>query len=214
MKVQSVWVALTLTAACGPRPLTRDEAADLISKSLALRASEQLQLATPSGCFLLAGRTEVSGSDVERDPQLAASPYLLSTVRRERELGLIEFEFSEMPADSSVPPVECGRVRTALRAGEASGPAGAQSRFVAWKTMPSDKAMAAGLQSGQTFLYLRQTLIDITQLNRKDDGTMVAEYRWHWAPSYEGEHLGIQASEPMIGKTRFKNAGGGWRVVR
>ncbi len=213
MKVQAVWVALTLTAGCGSRPLTRNEAADLISKSLALRANEQLQLATPSGCFLLTTREELTGSDVERDPQLAGSPYLLSTLRRERELGLVEFEFSETPADAAVPPLECGRFRAAPT-GAASRPQAARSKYVAWKTMPSDKAMAAGLHAGQTFLYLRQTLIDITHLTSKDDGTMVAEFRWRWAPSYEGEHLGIQASEPMIGRMRFRNTPDGWHVVR
>jgi hypothetical protein len=74
--------------------------------------------------------------------------------------------------------------------------------------------MAAGLRPGETFPNLRQTLIAITQLNRKDDGTVIAEYRWHWAPSYEGEHLGIQASEPITGRVRFRHVADGWRLVR
>lgn len=214
MKHHIVWFALTLMVGCGPSPLTRDEAADLLSKSLALSSSENLQLATPSGCFVLARRAEVSGADVERDPQLAGLPYLLSTLRRERELGLVEFEFFETPAEAPVPPLGCGQLWAAQHAGDTNTAAAARSKLVAWKTVPSDKAMAAGLQPGETFLYLRRTLIAITRLDRKDEGTIVAEYRWQWAPSYEGEHLGIQASEPFTGKARFRNAGDGWRLVR
>jgi hypothetical protein len=74
--------------------------------------------------------------------------------------------------------------------------------------------MAAGLQPGQTFLYLRQTLLDVTRLEIKDDGTAVAEYSWRWAPSYEGEHLGIRAPEPVTARARFRSADGAWRLVR
>jgi hypothetical protein len=214
MKHDKVWLALTLMMACGPSPLTRDEAADLLSKSLGLSSSENLQLATPSGCFILARRAEVSGADVERDPQLAGMPYLLSTLRRERELGLVEFEFFETPADAPIPPPGCRHLWAAQHVRDANAAAAARSKLVAWKTTPSDKAIASGLQPGQTFLYLRRTLIAITGWTRRPDGTVVAEFRWRWAPSYEGEHLGIQASEPITSRVRFRNAGDGWRVVR
>jgi len=42
-----------------------------------------------------AGTRPSHSADVERDPQLAGLPYLLSTLRRERELELVEFEFAE-----------------------------------------------------------------------------------------------------------------------
>jgi len=156
----------------------------------------------------------VSGADVERDPQLAGMPYLLSTLRRERELGLVEFEFFETPADAPIPPPGCRHLWAAQHVRDANAAAAARSKLVAWKTTPSDKAIAAGLQPGQTFLYLRRTLIAITGWTRRPDGTVVAEFRWRWAPSYEGEHLGIQASEPITSRVRFRNAGDGWRVVR
>jgi hypothetical protein len=213
------WLTLVivamLTVGCGPSPLTRDEASDLLSKALELGAAEDLQLATPSGCFTLPRNAPVHSADVELDPQLAGLPYLLSTLRRERELELVEFEFAETTLDAPVPPPGCGQLwATARRAADAKAAAAARSKLVAWKTIPSDKAIAAGLQPGATFPYLRKTLIAITQLNKKDDATVVAEYRWRWAPSYEGEHLGIKASEPMTGKARFRNQGDGWRLVR
>jgi hypothetical protein len=211
---RAVWFALALAAACGPSPLTREEAAGLLSKSPALSNSESLRLAMPSGCFILARRADVSGADVERDPKLTELPYLRDTLHRERELGLVDFQFFEAPADAPAPPTGCGRLWATAHAGDADAAAAARSKLVVWKTVPSDKAMAAGLQPGQTFLYLRQTLIAITRLDRKDDGTVVAEYRWHWAPSYEGEHLGIRASEPITSRARFRNAGNGWRLVR
>jgi hypothetical protein len=206
-----LWLALTLTVGCGPTPLTREEAADLLSKTLESGTTENLQLATPSGCFALPRNATASSTDVEQDPQLAALPYLMSTLRRERELELVEFEFAETPLDAPVPPSGCGRLWATQHANAA---AAARSKLVAWKTVPSDKAIAAGLRPGETFPYLRKTLIAITQLTRKDDGTMVAEYQWHWAPSYEGEHLGIRPSEPFSGRARFRNPGDGWRLVR
>jgi hypothetical protein len=206
-------LALTFASGCGRPTLGLDEAAGLLSRSLASSESEHLQLATPSGCFLLARRDDIKNTDVERDPQIARLPYVLSTLRRERDLGLIEFEFSETPADAPVPPTGCGQLWAAQHAG--AEPVATASRFklVVWKATPSDKAIAAGLQPGQTFLYLRKTLIDIVRLIRKDNDTMIAEYRWRWAPSYEGEHLGIQPSTPMAGKARFKNNGDGWRLA-
>jgi hypothetical protein len=206
-----LWLALTLTFGCGPSPLTREEASDLLSKTLEQGATENLQLATPSGCFTLPRNATASSKDVEHDPQLAALPYLVSTLRRERELELVEFEFAESPSDTPVPPSGCGQLWATQRTNAASA---ARSKLVAWKTVPSDKAIAAGLRPGETFPYLRQTLIAITDLSRKPDGTVVAEYRWHWAPSYEGEHLGIQPSAPLTGRARFRNPGDGWRLVR
>jgi hypothetical protein len=207
-------LALALSPGCTRSGLGLDEAADLLSQSLAASESEHLQLATPSGCFLLARRDEIKNTDVERDPQIARLPYVLSTLRRERDLGLIEFEFSETPADAPVPPMGCGQLWAAQHAGAAPVAAASRFKFVVWKATPSDKAMAAGLQPGETFLYLRKTLIDVVRLSKKDSETMIAEYRWRWAPSYEGEHLGIQPSGPMAGKARFKNSGGGWRLAR
>ena len=209
-----LWFTLAFTVGCGPSALTREGAADLLANALERDAGQNLQLATLSGCFTLAPKARVHNSDVELDPQLAGLPYLMSTLRIERELGLIEFEFAESPMDAPVPPSGCGRLWAAQHAAHASTNAAAQSKLVAWKSIPSDKAMAAGLQPGDTFPYLRKTLIAVTQLTRKDDGTVIAEYRWHWAPSYEGEHLGIQASAPIPGRARFRNPGDGWRLVR
>jgi hypothetical protein len=205
---------LPLTVACGPSPLTRDEASDLLSKSLASGGTENLQLATPSGCFALARNANVNSADVERDPHLAGLPYLLSTLRRERELGLVEFEFAEVPSDAAVPPSGCADLWAAQHAATTGGAPGARSKLIAWKTMPSDKAMAAGLQPGETFPYLHKTLIAITQLIPKDDGTVVVEYRWHWAPSYESEHLGVQAAEAITSRARFRHVGNSWRLAR
>jgi hypothetical protein len=214
VKYQAVWWSLALMAGCGPSPLTRDQAAQLISKSLELSSPETLQLATPSGCFILARRADVRSADITRDPQLAALPYLRNTLDRERELGLVEFEFSETPADAPFPPQGCGQLWATQHADGTTRDAAARSKLIVWKTVPSDKAMAAGLQPGQTFLYLRRTLIAITRLDSKDGGTMVAAYQWRWAPSYEGEHLGIQPSEPFPGTARFRKVGGEWRMAR
>jgi hypothetical protein len=212
MRRNIVWLALGLSAACGPGPLTREGAADLIAKSL--NASETLQLATPKGCFALPRGTEVRSADVERDPQLARAPYLVSTLRRERELELVEFEFTETSADAAAPPAGCGQLWATQHATEAKGAGAGRLKLVLWTTVPSDKAMAAGLQPGQTFLYLRQTLIAVTKLETRNDGTVLAEYRWRWAPSYEGEHLGIQPSDAFAGRARFRNVGDGWRLAR
>src|SRR5258707_3355889 len=153
-----LWFALTLTVGCGPSALTREEAADLIARTLEQRTAENLQLATPSGCFAVARNATVKSGDVERDPQLAALPYLLSTLRLERELGLVEFEFAEATLDAPVPAPGCGHLSVTWPNAAGSN-AAARSKLVAWKTVPSDKAIAAGLQPGDTFPYLRQTLI-------------------------------------------------------
>ena len=44
-----LWLALMSTAGCGTAPLTREEATDLLSKTLESGTTENLQLATPSG---------------------------------------------------------------------------------------------------------------------------------------------------------------------
>ena len=131
-----LWFTLAFTVGCGPSALTREGAADLLANALERDAGQNLQLATLSGCFTLAPKARVHNSDVELDPQLAGLPYLMSTLRIERELGLIEFEFAESPMDAPVPPSGCGRLWAAQHAAHASTNAAAQSKLVAWKSNP------------------------------------------------------------------------------
>jgi hypothetical protein len=206
-----VWLVLILSVACGRPQLTVEQAADLLSQSPALSGVENLQLVAPSGCFVVDRSAEVRSADVQRDPRLVELLYVRDALRRDLELGLVEFEFNEAPASSQTPPEGCDEQLWRSH----SNPGASQSlKLVAWKAVPSDRAIAAGLQMGQTFLYRRQTLGAITRLVRQDDDTMLVEYSWHWAPSYEGAHLGIPASPPAKGTATLTRSDQGWRVAR
>ena len=58
-----------------------------------------------------------------------------------------------------------------------------------------------------------QTLGAITRLVRQDDASVRVEYSWHWAPSYEGGHLGIPTSAPTRGTATLRQTDQGWRVA-
>jgi hypothetical protein len=208
----AVWLVLVCSIGCGQPQLTIEQAADLLSTSAALSAVENLQLVAPSGCFVVDRDAEVHASDVERDPHLIELQYVLGALRRDLELGLIEFEFSEASESSLMPPEGCDE--QLWRSHGSDGTLSAQPlKLVAWKTVPSDKAIAAGLRPGQTFLYRRQTLGAITRLVRQDDASVRVEYSWHWAPSYEGGHLGIPTSAPTRGTATLRQTDQGWRVA-
>ena len=76
----------------------------------------------------------------------------------------------------------------------------------------SDHLTAAPEQDPGPALVNR-TLGTITRLVRQDDGTMLVEYTWHWAPTYEGAHLGIPASSPAQGKATLTRSAQVWRVA-
>jgi hypothetical protein len=208
-----VWLVLVWSIGCGQPPLTIEQAADLLSNSPALSGIDNLQLVAPSGCFTLDREAEVRIADIWTDSHLGEHQYARGALRRALELGLIEFEFSEASAGPSTPPAGCDE--QLWRSHSSDGTSSAQrTKLVAWKTVPSDKAIAAGLQTGQTFLYRRQTLGAITRLVRQDDATIRVEYSWHWAPSYEGGHLGIPTSAPARGVAMLRRTEQGWRVAQ
>jgi hypothetical protein len=205
------WLVLGFSVACGRPQLSVEQAADLVSNSQALSGVEHLQLVAPSGCFIIDRDAEIHAADIRRDPRLNELQYVRDALRRDLELGLVEFEFNEAPARSQTAPEGCDEQ---LWRSHSNAGASQSLKLVAWKTVPSDRAIAAGLQMGQTFLYRRQTLGAITRLVRQDDTTMLVEYSWHWAPSYEGAHLGIPASAPARGTATLKRSDQGWRVAQ
>jgi hypothetical protein len=149
---------------------------------------------------------------VQRDERVTRLPYLRDTLRRGQEVGLIEFEFREAPLDAPTPLEGCGELWASRNRRGAVGVD--RLKLVAWKAVLSDKAIAAGLQVGQTFLYRRQTLVGIARLVEQEDNTTLVEYSWNWAPTFEGAHLGISASQPVTARATFKRAGSGWRLAR
>jgi hypothetical protein len=208
----SLWFVLAISVACTSPQLTRDQAAELLSKSPALSGIQNLRLVTPSGCFTLDRDAEVRAADVQRDQRLNELSYIRDALDRDLELGLIELEFSEATAGSPKPQGCDQQLWTAYKS-DRFGELDRRLKLVAWKAVPSDKANAAGLHTGQTFLYRRQALIAITKLVRQDDHTSVVEYSWNWAPTYEGLHLGISASPPITSKATFKRSDTGWRFA-
>ena len=207
-----VWLVVVFSVACGPPQLTRETAADVLSKSPALSGVENLQLVTPSGCFTLDRDADIRTAAVQRDPRLNELVYVRDALQRDLELGLVEFEFTKAPVGSVTPPEGCDE--QLWRSHSSDGTSAQQLVLVAWKAVPTDKAIAAGLQPGQTFLYRRQALGEVTRLVRQDHKTTIVEYSWHWAPSYEGEHLGIRASPPARGKATFTLSDNGWHVAQ
>lgn len=207
-----VWLVLVFSVACGQPQLSVQQASDLLSNSPALSGVEHLQLVAPSGCFVVDRDAEIHAADVQRDPRLNELLYVRDALHRDLELGLVEFEFNEAPERSVTPPEGCDE--QLWRSHSRDGTSAQQLKLVAWKAVPTDKALAAGLQMGQTFLYRRQTLGAITRLVRQDDATMFVEYSWHWAPSYEGVHLGIPASAPAKGTATLRRSDQGWRVAQ
>ena len=209
----AVWLVLVCSVGCGQPQLTIEQAADLLSNSPALSGVETLQLVARSGCFTLDREAEVRAADVWKDSHLGELLYAREALRRDLELGLIEFEFSEASAGPLTPPEGCDE--QLWRSHSSDGTLSAQPfKLVAWNTVPSDKAIAAGLQTGQTFLYRRQTLGAITRLERQDDATIRVEYSWHWAPSYEGGHLGFPTSAPARGVATLRRTDQGWCVAQ
>jgi hypothetical protein len=78
----------------------------------------------------------------------------------------------------------------------------------------SDKALAAGMWPGLTFVYRRQTLVEVTRVIQGDAHRSVVEYTSQWAPPFESAHLGIRSSEPFAARAILRRSSGDWRVVQ
>lgn len=144
---------------------------------------------------------------------LSELSYVWDALGRDVDLELIEFEFSEAAAGSPRPPEGCDAQLWTAYKSDRSGESDRRLKLAAWKAVPSDRANAAGLHTGQTFPYGRQALVAITTLVRQDGNTTVVEYSWNWAPTEGGAHLGIRASPPVTSKATFKSSRTDWRLA-
>jgi hypothetical protein len=168
---------------------------------------------TPRGCFALNRNQPLDRNALDRDPGLNEQPALKALVEREQQLDLLDFEFSPAPV-AMVPPAEgCEQLWARYHSGGASNMS-SDTRLVSWRALMSDRAMAAGLQPGQSFIYRRQALIAIGKMTVRDERTTRVEYTWHWEPTFEGAHLGIAASEPSRSTATFTRDGTEWRLKR
>jgi hypothetical protein len=78
----------------------------------------------------------------------------------------------------------------------------------------SDKAMAAGLRPGHTFVSRRRELIAVGKIVMKDQHTALVDYTWHWMPSYETGHIGFAPSEPVRTTATFTRKGKDWSLTQ
>jgi hypothetical protein len=193
--------------------LTVARAAELLMASRSLSGVEQVTYETPHGCFVLDADQRLDGAALDRDPQLAENHQLKALIDRERQLDLLEFEFSPTPIGSTSVPPDCHRQWLAYRSG-AIGVKEPGARLVAWRALMSDKAVAAGLQPGQSFIARRQTLIAIGKIVMRSDQSAAVDYTWHWEPTYEAQHLGFAPTEPRRSVAIFKWDGHAWSVAQ
>jgi hypothetical protein len=207
-------VALAGTClACRSQTLTPAQVAELLAKSSALSGVEQMTYALPRGCFTISSGAMLKAGDLERDRRLAESPKVRQELQRARDLDLLDFEFSPMLATVSAPPEGCEELWASYRYG-AKAEEAKLVKLVAWRTLMSDKALAAGLSPGQTFVYRRQSLVAITGTTEQNADTVVVEYTWQWTAPYESAHLGIRASPEEPAKAIFRKTTDGWRLVQ
>jgi hypothetical protein len=199
-------------AACATPPLTVAQAGELLEASSALRGVERVTYATPTGCFVLEPGQRLDGAALDRDPQFADNRQLKAMVDRERELDLLDFEFSPTPITAPSAPEGCRRQWSAYLSA-ASGATASGARLVAWRSLMSDKALAAGLQPGQSFVTRQQRLIAVGKIAMRDDRSAVVDYTWHWEPTYEAQHIGFVPSEPKRSTAAFAWSGSHWGVV-
>ena len=200
------------SAACRAESLTPARAAELLAASPALSGVERMTFTTPRGCFAIAADATVKAGDLEKDRRFSESPMLRRELQREQDLDLLDFEFSPVAATVAAPPEGCEQLWASYR--NARVDAAARAQLVPWRTMMSDKALAAGLSPGLTFIVRRQTLVEITRVVQPDRDAAVVEYTWQWAPPYESAHLGIRPSEPVAAHATIKRTRDQWRVAR
>jgi hypothetical protein len=204
--------SLALAAgACRSQSLTPERAAALLLRSAALSGVERMTFTTPRGCFTIAADSTFKAGDLDRDRRLSESPALRQQLQREQDLDLLDFEFSPVPAAVAAPPEGCEQLWASYH--NAGPDTAARVKLVPWRTMMSDKALAAGLSPGLTVVLRRQTLVEVTRVIQDDANTSVVEYTWQWAPPYESAHLGIRSSEPTAATAIVKRSSGDWRVV-
>jgi hypothetical protein len=139
--------SLALAAgACRSQSLTAEHAAELLAKSPALASVERMTFTTPRGCFTIAADATLKAGDLDRDRRLSESPALRQELQREQDLDLLDFEFSPVPATVPAPPDGCEQLWASYR--NAGAAAAARLKLVPWRTMMSDKALAAGCGRG------------------------------------------------------------------
>jgi hypothetical protein len=192
--------------------LTLERAAELLAKSPALAGVERMTFTTPRGCFAIAADATFKAGDLETDRRLSESPVLRRELQREQDLDLLDFEFSPVAAMVPAPPEGCEQLWASYH--NAGVEAASRAQLVRWRTMMSDKALAAGLSPGLTFIFRRQTLVEVTRVVQPDADTAVVEYTWQWAPPFESAHLGIRASDPIAARAIVKRSDGEWRVAQ
>lgn len=203
-------VVALLAFGCGPSRLTRDEAAALLSKSPALQGVQNIQIVTPRGCFTVEAATPIDRINPRTDTAVFTG-HEHDALKQEVDVHLVEFELAEKPLASPTPLDGCESLWLSFRTG-ANRDLAPFLKVVAWRTFLSDRAVAAGLQVGETILYRRQTLLSIDGLAPRTDGTTVVTYTWRWAPSEDGAHLGIPPGAPSSDVATFVRAGGRWQA--
>jgi hypothetical protein len=212
MIVIIVMIVMILPGACGRAALTRDAAADLLSKSMSARGTELLPVVTPTGCISVDAGVAIERIDPRKQPGILGPGDGSDGLQRLVALDLLEFELSEFPVDAPTAPPGCETLWITHQTGRQRSE-GRLVKLVAWRTMLSDKALAAGLQVGQSFLYRRRTLMSVDRLEPAEGGVTRVSYTWRWEPTDEGAHLRIPASAPETGTARFKRTPDGWQIV-
>jgi hypothetical protein len=204
-------VAGLLAAACRSHSLTAAQAAELLRQSPLLAGEETMTFSLPRGCFTIPAARTLRAGDLERDRRLSESTALRQELQRSRDLDLLDFDFSPVPGTIPAPPEGCEELWASYRYGPKADEA-ARVKLVAWRTVMSDKALAAGLSPGQTFVYRRQTLVAITGTSQDGD-TVLVDYTWQWAPPLDSAHLGVRPSTEISAKALLKRTADGWRVA-
>jgi hypothetical protein len=166
----------------------------------------------PRGCFTIPAGRNFRAGDLERDRRLSESPALRQELQRSRDLDLLDFDFSPVDATVTAPPEGCEQLWASYHYGPKADEA-TRVKLVAWRTVMSDKALAAGLSPGFTFVYRKQTLVAITATSPKDDDTVLVDYTWQWAPPLDSAQLGTRPSAEMHAKAVLRRTAEGWRVT-
>jgi hypothetical protein len=208
--VPCLWIAAAC-AACQTAPhgeLTREYAAQALSESV-LTGVENITLVTPRGCFTVPIETPIDRIDPRREPGIYDRRN--DALRQLVDLELVEFELQEAPVSSPTPVAGCEQIW--LRHAESAiGGASAQVKLISWTTMLSDKGRVAGFQPGQRFLYRRQTLVDVEEPIAVKGDTATVSYRWQWAPTEDGAHLGVRAGDAVRASATFTRSAGRWQL--
>jgi hypothetical protein len=204
--------ASLLAASCQARSLTAEQVAEILRQSPLLAGRETMTFSLPRGCFTIPAGRSFRAGDLDRDRRLSESPELRQELQRSRDLDLLDFDFAPVPATIAAPPEGCEELWSSYRYGPKADEA-TRVKLVAWRTVMSDKALAAGLSPGQTLLYRRKLLVAITGTTERDLNTLRVEYTWQWAPDYEGAHLGIRPSAESAATATLIKSASGWHVA-